>query len=188
MSYSTESILLPLQKLQQEHDELAHRDILNFNLHKRLKHMVLHFFKYAGKIQAAGEAQDRNELRRILLDAFIICMATANALNVSLGRSITVIGIAPSDLDALAHKLANTDKLDDPFASAVRDLVLIGGRMAKAVESADHMEDGNPRGDMAALVPELTHAVLAHLGHHDGGLEQDVRLRLVSVEKKSIFS
>ena len=40
--FSAESILLPLQKLQQSHDEIAHRDILSFDLYKRLKHMVLH--------------------------------------------------------------------------------------------------------------------------------------------------
>ncbi len=186
MNFALEEVLLPMQRLQQQHDEIAHRDILSFELHKRLKHMVLHFYKYAGKIQAAGEAQDKQELRRILVDTFIICLATANSLNVSLGEVLSGVVEAPT-LDSVAHASAKQLKPTDLFASSVRDLVLIGGQMAKAVESADHMEPGDPRSDMARLVPELTRSVLAHLGHLDGGLEDSVRARLAAVERKSIF-
>ena len=33
--------------------------------------------------------------------------------------------------------------------------------LAKAIESSDHMEDGNPRSEMTRLVPELAIALLA---------------------------
>jgi hypothetical protein len=187
MTYSAESILLPLQRLQQAHDEKAHRDILSFDLYKRLKHMVLHFYKYAGKLEAARAARDAAALRRTLLDAYIICMASANAMNVSLGKALAVTA-ETNDLDALAHALASNINGRDLFGEAISCFVLIGGHMAKAIESADHMEDANPRAAMAALVPQMTTAILGLLGHLEGGLEADVRHRLREVEDKSIFS
>ena len=185
--YSAESILLPLQKMQQAHDEVAHRDILSFDVYTRLKHMVLHFYKYAGKIEAAREARDQEALRRTLLDAFIICMASANAINLSVGKDLGATAES-SDLDALAHVLAAKVKSRDLFSEATRSLLVIGGPMAKAIESADHMEDANPRAAMSALVPQMTAAILALLGHMQGGIEADVRRRLSEVEEKSIFS
>lgn len=186
MTYSAESILLPLQKMQQAHDEIAHRDILSFDLHKRLKHMVLHFYKYSGKIEVARSTGNVSELRRILLDTYIICMASANALNLSLGDAVRARAES-NDLDGLAHALAKNIGSGDLFAEAMRSLVVVGGQMAKAVESADHLEDGNPRLVMRTLVPQLAEAVLGALGRLDGNLEADIRARLWSVEQKSIF-
>ena len=187
MTYSAESILLPLQRLQQAHDEKAHRDILSFDLYKRLKHMVLHFYKYAGKIEAARTTRDTVELRRSLLDAYIICMASANAINVSLGKALGVTA-ETNTLDALAHVLARSVIGRDLFAEAVSSLVLVGGNMAKTIESTDHMEDANPRAAMADLIPQMTAAILGLLGHMEGGIEADLRHRLREVEGKSIFA
>jgi hypothetical protein len=186
--FSAESILLPLQKLQQAHDELAHRDILSFDLYKRLKHMVLHFYKYAGKVEAAREQQDLASLRRTLIDTFIICMASANAMNTSLGRQFSVRAEAAT-LDALAHELAkDAGSTEDMFSIAGRSLVVLGGRMAKAIESSDHMEEGNPRAEMQELVPALAKVVLSVLGRLSGDLEASVIERLRGVEEKSIFA
>lgn len=185
--FSAEHILLPLQKLQQAHDEAAHRDILNFDLYKRLKHMVLHFFKYAGKIEAARLEGNSPALRKILVDTYIICMASANAMNLSLGRTIAC-DCEFSDIDALAQALSKSSRGTDLFGEALRPLLLIGGDMAKAIESSDHMERGDPRAMMESLVPQLAAAVLGILGNFDGNIENDIRLRLISVEKKSIFA
>jgi hypothetical protein len=185
--FSAEEVLLPLQRLQLAHDEAAHRDILSFSLHTRLKHMVLHFYKYAGNIEAARAAGDRVALRRTLVDAYIICMASANALNLSLGEALPV-SVEAKDLDSLAQVFGRESVGHDLFGGAVSQLVLIGGKMAKALESEDHMEDGNPRAAMMALVPQMTAAVLGLLGHLEGGLDAAVRKRLQSVEQKSIFS
>lgn len=184
--FSAESILLPLQKLQQVHDEVAHRDILSFDLYKRLKHMVLHFYKYAGKIEAARPDGDLSLLRSVLIDAYIICMASANAMNLSLGDFIRC-DAESRDLDSLAHDLSKEFQATDIFSDAVKALVIIGGQMAKAIESADHMEHGNPRATMEALVPQLTCSILGILGRLEGQLDMDVRLRLRTVELKSIF-
>ena len=183
---SAENILLPLQKLQQAHDEVAHRDILSFDLYKRLKHMVLHFYKYAGRIETSRSTGDSQQLRRTLIDTLIICMASANAMNLSLGESITEVAEA-NDLDSLAHELGKKIQSTDLSDEAVRTLVILGGQMAKAIESADHMERGDPRATMEGLVIQLTAAILGILGHLNGKLESDVRARLSGVESKSIF-
>lgn len=183
---SAEKILLPLQKLQQAHDEVAHRDILSFDLYKRLKHMVLHFYKYAGRIEASRSTGDLQQLRRTLIDTFIICMASANAMNLSLGEQIVEVAEA-NNLDSLAHELGKKIQSTDLSAEAVRSLVVLGGQMAKAIESADHMERGDPRATMEELVVQLAVVVLGILGHLNGKLESDVRSRLSSVELKSIF-
>jgi len=181
-----ESILLPLQKLQQTHDEVAHRDILSFDLYKRLKHMVLHFYKYTGKVEAARIENDLESLRKTLIDVFIICMATANALNVSLGAVIKCSSNA-KNLDSLAEDLGERLSSEDLFSEALKALILIGGKMAKSIESSDHMERGDPRTDIEALVPELTKSCLAILGKLGTGLEFEIRARLKGVEAKSIF-
>ncbi|HGW5536615.1 hypothetical protein IPC451_02060 [Pseudomonas aeruginosa] len=186
MNQIAERILLPLQRLQHEHDKIAHQDILSFSLHKRLKHMVLHFYKYAGKIQIAWEDNDLQTFRKSLIDSFIICMASANAMNLSLGKVMPAELVA-SDLDGLAAAISEGLSVQDLYASSIRDFLIIGGKMAKALESADHMEDGNPRGEMRVLLPDLTISVLGHLGKLDGELEEEIRSRLLSVEQKSIL-
>lgn len=183
---SAESILLPLQQLQQSHDEIAHRDILSFDLYKRLKHMVLHFYKYAGKIESARVERDFLQFRKVLVDTFIICMASANAMNVSLGESIQEEAEAPN-LDALARELGKTMPTKDLFVEALHSMLVLGGQMAKAIESADHMERGDPRATMEILISRLTVVILGILGHLDGHLDAEVRGRLHSIEQKSIF-
>jgi hypothetical protein len=183
---SAEDILLPLQKMQQAHDEVAHRDILSFDLYKRLKHMVLHFYKYAGRIETARSSGDLHQLRQTLIDTLIICMASANAMNLSLGESISEVAES-NDLDGLGHELAKKVRSTDLFAESVRTLVILGGQMAKAIESADHMERGDPRAAMEELIAQLTVTVLGILGHLNGKLGNDVRARLHGVELKSIF-
>jgi hypothetical protein len=138
-------------------------------------------------VEAARQSRDEVALRCVLMDAFIICMASANALNVSLGAQIEDQAESP-DIDALANAIAKRVHVNDVFGDALRHLVLIGGRMAKAIESSDHMEDGNPRSEMNRLVPELAVALLAVSSRLGTGLEREVRTRLAGVEAKSIFA
>jgi hypothetical protein len=182
-----ESVLLPLQHLQLVHDRLAHADILSFNLHKRLKHMVLHFFKYAGRMEEARQAKDRELLRSTLVDALIICMASANGLNVSLGQHIEA-SARIKHLDDLARDIAGKFPGADPFDLAIQQFLLLGGRMAKAVESLDHTEPGDFRKDLDTLVPALAEVTLAVLGMLGPDIEVAVKRRFQKVEAKGIFS
>ena len=184
--YTAEQVLLPLQRLQLIHDQAAHFDMLSFDLHKRLKHMVLHFFKYAGRIEEARENDDQDRLAGTLLDAFVICMATANALNLSLGEHIKATAKS-NNIDSLAAALKGDHRSVDIYSLAVRTLVLIGGKMAKAVESLDHMERGDCRSVMETLLPELTSAMLSLLGQTTEQIEPNLRSRFTKIENKSIF-
>ncbi len=181
---SATDILLPLQAQQQAHDEWAHRDILNLDTHNRLKHMILHFLKYAGKIAIARENDDERALHTILVDAFIICLATANALNVSIGKHID---IKAQDLEDLVSKLANVSNQYDPYLDALINIATLAGQMAKSIESTDHLEKGDPRSTMEVLIVQLTIAVLSSLGKHPENLSIEIKNRWLSIEKKSIF-
>lgn len=185
--YTAEDVLLPLQRLQLAHDQLAHFDMLSFDLHKRLKHMVLHFFKYAGRIEAAKDSKDEDVLRGTLLDAFVICMATANALNLSLGEHINA-SAETNNIDALAHSLGSDLGVVNLHEEAVRALVIVGGRMAKAVESLDHMERGDCRAAIESLLPQLTTRILALLSRTSLQVECRIRERFSKIEEKSIFT
>lgn len=182
---SAEAILLRIQSEQREHDRRAHRDILNLDTQTLLKHMTLHFLKYAGKVASARDAQDKEALSNTLTDTVIICLATANALNVSLGEKITETG---EDLNALAQHLARDLTVGEVYEKTLGDLVKISGRMAKAIESTDHLEKGDPRSEMEKLIVELTTAMLANSGSLRIPLEEAIKQRWDHVEAKSIFS
>jgi hypothetical protein len=184
MLTKSKHVLLQLQRIQQLHDEAAHRDILSFDLYKKLKHMVLHFYKYAGRIEQAKDTRDMDVLGGTLIDTFIICMASANALNISLDAAIAKDAEA---MKALTQLLRSESNFTDPFEASVRELLVIGGKMAKAIESSDHMERGDPRQQMELLVPKLTMSILACLDILPIDVETTVKSRLASVETKSIF-
>lgn len=181
-------ILLQFQREQQQHDELAHRDILNFDLYKRLKHMVLHFYKYAGKVEQARAEQNDGLLRHTLIDTLIICLASANALNLALAAHVDAEP-PEATLQSLAQTLAaHTQPSVDLYSEAMHSLILIGGAMAKAIESSDHMEAGNPRAEMQTLVPKLTFAILTALGRQVGDLDSAIRARLHAVECRLVLA
>lgn len=182
---SARIIMLQIQREQNSHDLLAHRDILHLDTHTKLKHMTLHFLKYAGKLAEAGERQDMNALRNILLDAFIIALATANALNVNLGATWV---LDADSLDDLSSKISDAKELPDPFSRSLYSLAKIAGRMAKAIESTDHLERGNPRADLEVLIVDLAFEILTILGSLQVEIEELIKERWRVVEDKSIFS
>ena len=98
---STSSTILDLQWTQLAHDERYHKDVVILPLGERIKHMALHMAKYAGYL-AEDERSEPQRVTRVLTDAFIITLATANTLNQDLGR----------DLDDLATDSADLSRLD----------------------------------------------------------------------------
>lgn len=107
------------QRAQHEHDLKNHFDILSLSRQDRLKHYGLHFAKYAGRFaRGAAEVKTRKET---LIDAFLVVLSAANALNQALidPQDEWRIGEAPSDLSF-------TDQ---------------AGRFANACEKIDHLEE-----------------------------------------------
>lgn len=179
------AILLQAQIDQHKHDLRAHRDILNLNTYERLKHMTLHFLKYAGKMVEASENSDQPLLHRTLLDTFIICLATANTLNINIGKNSVFHAI---DIKNLAETMANSSSVPpDIFDESIRVLLKIAGRMAKAVESTDHLERGDPRAALEDHVCNLGLAILKIIGHERIDIQKQLDERWLQVEKKSIF-
>ena len=145
--------------------------------------MALHFLKYAGKIADAKEREDQAALAAVMTDTIIICLATANALNVSLGVPLTC---RANDLQDLCDRLV-PDVSSNVFDSALTALVKIAGRMAKAIESTDHLEKGNPREILDAEIVSLTAAMLGIVGRLHVPLSDAIQGRWHAVESKSFF-
>jgi len=116
--------LYSLQVYQKEHDEKYHADICALPHPERIRHLVLHFAKYTGRLVDPGR-QDKACLGQTLSDSFIIGLSMANILSLNLDMEIQKCGLWFL-----------------PFKSqgVLKDFAFFGGIMAKACESLDHME------------------------------------------------
>ena len=107
------------QQAQYEHDLRNHFDILSLSRLDRLKHYGLHFAKYAGRF-ARGDAEVKSR-KQTLVDAFLVALSAANALN----------QILPDAEDRQAGGELPTDLTFTDQA----------GRFADACEKIDHLEE-----------------------------------------------
>ena len=82
--------LLDLQWSQLKHDEAYHKDVVILPLAQRIKHMALHNAKYTAYFLEAVERGDDTTMLRVLVDAFVIALATANTLNQDLGHEFAI--------------------------------------------------------------------------------------------------
>lgn len=105
---------------QQKHDLSNHFDIICLHKSDRMKHYGLHFAKYVGRL--ARNRHNESELKRTLVDAFLIALSAANCMNQKL--EIKSSFDRPTDNDFDFYFLA--------------DAV---GRFADACEKIDHFEE-----------------------------------------------
>jgi hypothetical protein len=159
------AVLDQLQWEQFEHDEKYHREIARLTVQDRLKHMALHFAKYAGEI-FAGPSDDK--FRRLVTDTLIIGISAANTLNIRLA-------------DAVGHTDAGNPSDFD------RQLVIAAGRMATACEKLDHLEDFPFRPHIASEVVKIIVAALAVFMDKCWDVPTTIQERLALVKAKSIF-
>jgi hypothetical protein len=159
------AVLDRLQWEQFEHDEKYHREIARLTVQDRLKHMALHFAKYAGEIYA-GPSEDK--FYRLVTDTLIIGISAANTLNV---RLADVVGQADA---------GNAFDFD-------RQLVIATGRMATACEKLDHLEDFPFRAHIAGEVLKIIDAALAVFMQKGWDVPKAIGDRLGPVKAKSIF-
>jgi len=181
--------LCNFQAFQYIHDEKYHQDIWCLPFNARIKHMVLHFAKYTGKVLAAKEDKDKVLLRKTIIDTWIITLACANILNVKLSRSLGLDEQDASNLQKFGATLLSShfSDIEDPYLLTLRHLGKTTGQMAKACESMDHGEAFDSRGTLERGVIELARLclALATLLHLD--LIPLVQDRWKEVEAKSIF-
>jgi hypothetical protein len=183
------TILFSLQCAQLDHDENFHKDVVILPLAERVKHMALHNAKYTGQLFDAVERSDALRMERILTDAFIISLATANTLNQDLGASLAEIGIGSKDLAEAGRKTAaelNRDGSDAYWF--LREFARHNGTLSKACESLDHLEDLPFKSMMCASNAHLLRAILAEASAKKLDLPAAHASRTHEVEKRSIFS
>ncbi|WP_454781682.1 hypothetical protein [Legionella sp. WA2022007384] len=108
--------LMLLQKKQIIHDIKYHSDIMYLPLPDRLKHIVLHLSKYAGKLLLS------KNFEKECADIMICCLALGNVLK---------------------HRL-NITLLKRPqiyFKDYIHNYIISVSKIAKAVEALDHIEN-----------------------------------------------
>jgi len=160
-------VLDELQLEQFKHDEMYHREIARLTTQDRLKHMALHFAKYAGNLAEAGDNQDA--LKKAVTDTFVIAVSTANILNVRLPEALSEGAI---------------ESAVEPFATV---LMIHAGRMAAACEKLDHLEDFAFRPVIRERAIALLRAAAAEAVRNDWNIVELVRTRLAGVKRKMIF-
>jgi hypothetical protein len=182
--------MLALQWGQLQHDEIYHKDIVRLPVGDRLRHMTLHIAKYLGVIVEALETRDDMRIGATLVDMFIIDLASANALNMDLGREVAAgrtqtfdnlveLGIA------IATELGRPD--DDDGMSLIRRIAHHSGRLAKACESLDHLEAFPFREVLRDNVLGLFKVVVAEASLRQINLVERSSARLRAVESANIF-
>jgi hypothetical protein len=153
-----------LQAAQFFHDERFHREISRLSVQDRLKHMTLHFAKYAGEMVSDQPQRDQRE---VLLDAFIIGISTANILGLDLEK-------------------AGFTEEPSPLPYGIR-LSIAAGRLAAACEKLDHLEAFPFRETMTNWVIRIIRDTKREAELLQIDLPSAVCRRLEDIKRKSIF-
>ena len=130
--------------------------------------------KYAAKFAGYETEGMEDEFNRVLTDAFVIVLATANTL-------LQRIEVSLSDGDA--NYLA--DKNPMPFTVAYLKRV---GQMAKACESIDHLEDYPFRKVLTAMNHELANQIVFEAKRRNLSLVKLYEERIFAVEASSGYA
>jgi hypothetical protein len=179
---------LRLQWAQLRHDEAYHKDVVIMPLAERIKHMALHNAKYTAYFFDSLDNVDQAKLTKTLTDAFVIVLATANTLNQDIGSDLGASADANQSFQSLGASLAESigrDDADDYWL--VRNFARHTGRLAKACESWDHLENILFRDEMKRCNLELLKIILAEASDRQLDLAQYNKSRIRQVEGLSIF-
>jgi hypothetical protein len=160
-----------MQRMQKTHDTAAHADILALVVPRRLTHFTLHFAKYQGSLVHAERVSDVPLKFRVLTDSAIIVLAAANALNIDLASK------SASESRNQQRRRRGGDLLGEYIETV--------GRMAKACEALDHLEDYPFRTVMETAVCDLLDVVCELADRQHLGLKDVVTKRWAEVESRS---
>lgn len=180
-----ESILLSLQAEQLEHDEGYHKEISRLNIQDRLRHITLHFAKYAGQLLQLDE--NDQEFQRLLTDVFIISLSCTNVLNRRVWDELhCAVAEDPADLAELGRHLAGEEDVSKLNVDAFARVVAINaGRMSAAAEKLDHLEDFPFRRAFNEGCISLAAAAITFAGVRGWDLASMTRDRLTGVKQKN---
>jgi hypothetical protein len=180
--------LTSLQARQRKHDTRAHQDIFYLPYPERIKHLTFHVAKYAGRLATPGSSQAT--IRQTLVDAFIIALSAADVLKINLAEALQKRAGTErcNDLSQLGRLLLKThEEPAEPLLWYLRMLAVIGGRMAKACESLDHMEPVPYRIMLTEGVIDLCVCTIEAGCLLDVNLKEAVHQRWSKIEAESIL-
>ncbi len=166
-----------LQEEQLQHDSRAHREILSLRVPDKMRHFTLHLAKYCGRL-----ARPENRictLRATAVDAFIVGLATCNALGFDVAKSMNQPSVSSTQEKPAPPLDLQVGSIADQYFS---DLVDITGRMAKVCESFDHLEAIAYRQILTAAAIELCQITMLLYEGIGEDLEAAVRRRWADVE------
>lgn len=155
-----------VQFAQFEHDEKYHREISRLPVQDRLRHMTLHFAKYAGRLLDGPSGAD---FRKTATDTMIIAISCANILNGDLTKKKVASGID------LSH------------GAFVKRLAISAGRMAAACERLDHLEDFPFRTTLEDEALIILAASLDLFSAEGWNPTHEMAKRLAPIKSKAIF-
>jgi hypothetical protein len=204
MAFTLPEFFQRLQSMQDQHDQHYHADVYTLSRADNLRHMTLHMGKYLGKLaqfERDGKALDP-AVEGVLVDWLIICMSSACRLNFNLGVALhekTLTGDLwerhhgsypnPETADEAIRQIANEQILGKGSRLSIVHLAIPVGRMAKALEALDHLEDFDSRGVLEASVKEVFMQVLALWAHYSphAKFSACMRARLEHVESRNFM-
>lgn len=148
--------LYELQEKQVEHDQNFHRDIFFLNYQDRFKHMVMHYGKYSGRFakllnEKHTPEEITNEVKRTLVDCFIIVLSCADLLHLNLEKklkekysieknlSIKDLAERAKESSSELFTLLAIDDERERVLNLMLEFTNISGFMLKVAEDLDHM-------------------------------------------------
>ena len=187
---SAKQKLLQLLYIQLEHDKYFHPDILSLPVQRRFCHVTLHFAIYAGNLTIAKHEHDRDLLLATLVDVFIICLTVGNMFNKKLSDLDNLSKLQDEqNIGDFAKRLPPSEKIskEDIFTYAAEMLTIEAGKMAKAIESLDHLESYPYKESVIEGLNKIVEIVIVSFSFMNIDVYSKVCSRLEMVEKKSIF-
>jgi hypothetical protein len=151
--------------------------------------MALHFAKYAGKFVEAKLARDRESFLDTLVDTFVISLASANMFNVEIGDLGVFQEVKTKKFETLGSEIFSFSKnqYEDVFSFTADNLTIFSGRIAKSIESLDHMEPYPFRETFEENLESIIGSVFVAATFLKVDLISKTKNRLSKVESKSIF-
>jgi len=169
-------MLQGLQTDQLQHDLRAHVDIVCLRLPEKLRHFTFHLAKYCGRL-----SRPENRLANLhatAVDAFIIGLATCNALGLAVQPDESAAA-SEAEIPITAQE-AKSSLAEEYFL----DLVNVTGRMAKVCESFDHLEEIAYRRIVTSAAIELCQITLKLYEKLGENVEEAVRHRWAEIERR----
>jgi len=180
--------MFDLQVAQFRHDEFYHREIARLTVHARLNHMALHFCKYVGQLAEAVAAFDQSKIQRTIVDAFLIDLCAANALNIRLSDFVLSVEDCSPSLVGFADGLVRSAPIIERNGQwLITAFATDAGKIARACEKIDHLEAFPFRESIVSALGSIGR--LSLLAAHAQGFQlvPGVRKRLLEVEEKYFF-